>query len=132
MPSKTALVTGGAGFIGSHLVDRLLAEGFRVRVLDNFSTGRPENLAHRKNDSALDLVEGDIAEGEKTTSLYQGADWIFHLAALADIVPSIEMPTQYHHSNVEGTLAVLENARKHRVKRFIYSASSSCYGIPDH
>ena len=131
MPKQVALVTGGAGFIGSHVVDRLLNEGFDVRVIDNFSTGRPENLAHQKSNPCLELWEGDVADREKTAHLYRGVDSIIHLAALADIVPSIEKPDQYHHSNVEGTLSVLENARLHGIKRLVYAASSSCYGIPD-
>lgn len=131
MANERVLVTGGAGFIGSHLVDRFLEEGHRVRVIDNFSTGRLENLSHLKNHRDLEVIEADIANEEKTQSAYQGVDWVIHLAALADIVPSIERPDEYHHSNVEGTLSVLENARKQGVRRFIYAASSSCYGIPD-
>lgn len=131
MRGKNALVTGGAGFIGSHLVDRLIAEGYHVRVIDNFSTGRPENLAHLRTESRLHVLEGDIAASDRHPNLYQDLDYVFHLAALADIVPSIEMPTKYHHSNVEGTLAVLEACRKYTIRKFLYSASSSCYGIPD-
>ena len=125
------IVTGGAGFIGSHLVDLLLAEGHEVLVLDNFSTGRPQNLAHQKDNPNLKLIEADIADYSLTEPYFQGIDWVFHLAALADIVPSIQRPADYHHSNVDGTLSVLEAARKHKIKRFIYAASSSCYGIPD-
>lgn len=131
MNQKLVLVTGGAGFIGSHLVERLLNDGHKVRVIDNYSTGHRENLEHLGTNPNLEIYEGDIAQKTQTASLYQGVDWVFHLAALADIVPSIEMPEPYHHSNVEGTLAVLENAKNARVKRFVYAASSSCYGIPD-
>lgn len=126
-----ALVTGGAGFIGSHLVDRLLADGHEVVVLDNFSTGRPQNLAHLKGDSRLTLVEADICDREKIAPHFQGAAWVFHLAALADIVPSIERPTDYFRANVVGTQSALEAARAAGAKRFVYAASSSCYGIPD-
>lgn len=126
-----ALVTGGAGFIGSHLVDRLLADGHEVVVLDNFSTGRPQNLAHQKGNPRLSLVQADVRDQAKIAPHFQGASWVFHLAALADIVPSIERPTDYFQANVDGTQSVLEAARAAGVKRFVYAASSSCYGIPD-
>jgi UDP-glucose 4-epimerase len=125
------VVTGGAGFIGSHLVERLLAGGHSVRVLDNFSTGRPENLAHLARDSRLAVERVDIATEPRLADLVAGTDWLFHLAALADIVPSIERPIDYHRANVDGTVAVLEAARAAGVGRFLYTASSSCYGIPD-
>lgn len=124
-------MTGGAGFIGSHVVNRLLADGHEVRVLDNFSTGRPENLAHLARDPRLSLERVDIASESRLESLLAGADWVFHLAALADIVPSMERPLDYHRANVDGTVAVLEAARQVGVARFLYAASSSCYGIPD-
>ena len=126
-----AVVTGGAGFIASHLVDRLIADGHSVRVLDNFSTGRPENLAHLARDPRLSLERVDISSEPRLQSLVAGADWVFHLAALADIVPSMERPMDYHRANVDGTMAILEAARQAGVGRFLYAASSSCYGIPD-
>lgn len=129
MPHKV-VVTGGAGFIGSHTVDRLLADGHEVVVIDNFSTGRPENLAHHKGHKSLTIVQADINDRKNTFPLYEGAEWVVHLAALADIVPSIERPHDYHRANVNGTFSVLEGARGSGVKRFIYAASSSCYGIP--
>jgi UDP-glucose 4-epimerase len=125
-----ALVTGGCGFIGSHTVDRLLKEGFDVVVIDNLSTGRLLNLEHHKNNPKLNVHIADIAEFEKILPLFDGVDWVFHLAALADIVPSIEKPLEYHRSNVDGTINVLECAKISKVKRLIYAASSSCYGIP--
>lgn len=125
------LVTGGAGFIGSHLVDRLLAEGHSVMVLDNFATGRPENLRSGEDSTGLSLHHVDITNPSDVEPLFQGIDWVFHLAALADIVPSIQEPAKYHRANVDGTLTVLEAARKADVKRFVYAASSSCYGLPD-
>ena len=128
---KRCLVTGGAGFIGSHLVDRLINDGHDVIVLDNFSTGRPQNLEHHKGNSKLELIEIDISEYSKIENYFKNIDWVFHIAALADIVPSIKAPFEYHRSNVDGTVSVLEASRKHNVKRFIYAASSSCYGIPD-
>jgi len=128
---KRALVTGGAGFIGSHLVDRLLADGHEVTVLDNFSTGQPRNVEHLVDNSSFKLVEVDITDHESIREHFNGIDWVFHLAALADIVPSIQNPKAYFRSNVDGTFSVLEAARAAGVKRFVYAASSSCYGIPD-
>ena len=125
------VVTGGAGFIGSHLVDRLLADGHSVRVLDDFSTGRPDNLAHQAGNPRLSLERVDVTSEPALDSRLAGTDWVFHLAALADIVPSIEHPLAYHRANVDGTVAVLDAARRAQVKRFVYAASSSCYGIPD-
>ena len=125
------VVTGGAGFIGSHLVDRLLADGHSVRVLDNFSTGRPDNLAHLAGNPRLSLERVDVTSEPALESRMAGIDWVFHLAALADIVPSIEHPLAYHRANVDGTVAVLDAARRAQVKRFVYAASSSCYGIPE-
>ena len=125
------IVTGGSGFIGSHLVERLLADGYTVTVLDNFSTGRLDNLSHVRKHSCLTIHEVDVADPELIQEFFAGVDWVFHLAALADIVPSIEQPLHYHRTNVDGTVAVVEAARKSGVSRFIYVASSSCYGIPD-
>ena len=105
------LVTGGAGFIGSHLVDRLLEDGHRVVVSDNLSTGRVQNLDHQKGHPKLELIEVDITDHQAIRPLFSGVDWVFHLAALADIVPSVEQPMDYHHSNVDGTVSVLEAAR---------------------
>ena len=124
-----AVVTGGAGFIGSHLVDALLAENIKVRIIDNYSTGRPENLTHVSG--KVDVVEADIAFGGSWQKSIQDADWVFHLGALADIVPSIQRPEDYFQANVNGTFNVLEAAKHAQVKRFVYAASSSCYGIPD-
>lgn len=125
------LVTGGAGFIGSHLVTALLAQGDDVVILDNFSTGRPENLDHLGAPANLQLIECDIASDPALDSYFAGAERVFHLAALADIVPSIQQPEGYHAANVDGTMRVLQAARASGVKRFLYAASSSCYGIPD-
>ena len=124
------LVTGGAGFIGSHLVDRLLRDKHKVLVLDNFSTGRLDNLKQHKGNKNLVIRKIDIG-GKELHKYFKDIDWVFHLAALADIVPSIVRPLDYHHSNVDGTVNVLEGSRKAKVIRFIYAASSSCYGIPD-
>jgi len=128
---RVAVVTGGAGFIGSHLVERLLAEGFAVRVIDNLATGRLANLEHLASEPGLDVVEADVADHERIRPVFAGADRVFHLAALADIVPSIQKPLDYHHANVDGTVSVLEEARLAGVGRLVYTASSSCYGLAE-
>jgi UDP-glucose 4-epimerase len=125
-----ALVTGGAGFIGSHLVDRLLADGHEVIALDNLAVGRTANLSAASANPKFRFCEIDINDPAAAKE-FAGVDTVFHLAALADIVPSIEHPAAYFRSNVDGTFAVLEAARAHHVRRLVYSASSSCYGIPD-
>lgn len=124
-----ALVTGGAGFIGSHLTERLIRDGHSVTVLDNLSTGREQNLTHLTVKGELKFIKADIST-DKIENYFKGMDWVFHIAALADIVPSIVNPLAYHRANVDGTVRVLEASRKNNIKRFIYAASSSCYGIP--
>jgi len=124
------LVTGGAGFIGSHLVDRLIAQGRDVRVFDNFAVGRRANLQQHAGGSELEIVEGDVADARAVRAACRGVERLFHLAARADIVPSIEEPEAYFRANVDGTFTVLEAARLSGVQRFVYVASSSCYGIP--
>lgn len=126
---EQALVTGGCGFIGSHLLELLVAQGHKVRVLDNLSTGRIENI--KNLNASIELIEADINNQALLTKAMDGIDWVFHLAALADIVPSIQCPEAYYRANVEGTFCILEAARKAKIKRFVYTASSSCYGIPD-
>ena len=128
---RRVIVTGGAGFIGSHLVERLVKEGHEVIVLDNFSTGRPENLAHLRGSGQLKVQQVDVSDYKVIQTFFSSIDWVFHIAALADIVPSIQQPYTYHKANVEGTISVLEAARSAGIKRFIYAASSSCYGLPD-
>jgi len=123
------IVTGGAGFIGSHLVDSLLDLGHDVTVIDNFSTGRRENLEHVK--SKINLHECDISLVGPWMQLFEKNEWVFHLAALADIVPSIQQPAPYFCANVDGTFNVLRACSAAGVSRFVYAASSSCYGIPD-
>jgi UDP-glucose 4-epimerase len=123
-------VTGGAGFIGSHLVDRLIAEGRHVRVLDNFIVGRRSNLQQHQGNPRLEIIDADIADRSAVNAACAGVERIFHLAARADVVPSIQQPEAYFRANVDGTFAVLEAARLHGVKRLLYVASSSCYGIP--
>ena len=124
-----SIVTGGAGFIGSHLVDQLLDLGHEVIVLDNFSTGRRDNLNHVIE--KIQLIECDLSIKGDWVKFFKDVDWIFHLAALADIVPSIQKPEAYFNANVNGTYNVVEASRLFGVKKFIYAASSSCYGIPE-
>lgn len=126
-----AIVTGGAGFIGSHLVELLLGRGHEVLILDNLSTGRRENLAGFEGKPGWSFHPVDVADAQAIRPLFDGVDWVFHLAALADIVPSIQRPLDYHRANVDGTASVVEAARVAGAKRFLYTASSSCYGIPD-
>lgn len=126
-----AIITGGAGFIGSHLTDLLLEKGHSVLVLDNFITGRLENLAHLRDNQNLRIIQADVSEFDKIKDYFAGSDWVFHLAALADVVPSVAEPLKYHKSNVDGTVSVLEAAKRVRVKKFVYAASSSCYGLAD-
>ncbi len=128
-----AVVTGGAGFIGSHLTERLLKEGLSVTVIDNISTGRLLNLEGLRRHPRLKVVMADINDRKKIAKYFRGADYVFHLAALADIVPSIVDPEGYFRSNVDGTMSVMQIVRHEcpKLKKFVYAASSSCYGIPD-
>jgi UDP-glucose 4-epimerase len=126
-----ALVTGGAGFIGSHLCQRLLALDIEVVCVDSLICGRIKNFSEFQDDKNFTFVEADIRDKEGLLSAMKGVDWVFHLAGLADIVPSIENPSLYFDMNVQGTLQVLECAREAGISRFLYAASSSSYGIPD-
>lgn len=123
------IVTGGAGFIGSHLIERLLKKFNNIVVIDNLSNGKVENLSHIKN--KIKIVKSDLSKLGKWTNEFKQADIVFHLAALADIVPSINEPDTYFYSNVNSTLNVLMTMKKYNVRKIIYTASSSCYGIPD-
>lgn len=128
---ERALVTGGAGFIGSHLVDRLLAEGYEVVAVDDLSNGREGNIEEARKSKAFSFARADCSDLKAIAPHFHGVDVVFHLAALADIVPSIVEPLKYHKANVDGTACALEAARASGVKRFLYAASSSCYGVPD-
>ena len=124
-----AVVTGGAGFIGSHMVDALIERGFSVRVIDNLAGGRVENLSQHRNNPDVVLEERDIRGFRPDDALFRGALHVFHFAGIGDIVPSIERPLEYMSTNVQGTVHMLECARHVRVKKFVYAASSSCYGL---
>lgn len=124
---RTVIVTGGAGFIGSHLVEKLVKQKFRVIVLDNLSTG---NIINLKNViTKIKFYKTDICSSS-IKKYFNRVDYVFHLAALADIVPSIENPNKYFNSNVNGTENILNICIKKKIKKFVYAASSSCYGIP--
>ena len=124
-----ALVTGGAGFIGSHIVDLLLEQGSEVRVLDNLTGGRLQNLEHHKANPLLTFHNLDITTVELNHPIFGDVDWLFHMAGIGDIVPSIERPLDYFHTNAFGTTRIAEAARNANVKKVVYAASSSCYGI---
>jgi UDP-glucose 4-epimerase len=124
-----AVVTGGAGFIGSHMVDLLVSEGFRVHIVDNFVGGRLQNLRQHENDSDVVVNECDIRSLAPDDASFSGAQYVFHFAGIGDIIPSIERPIDYMSTNVMGTVRALEAARHAGAKKFIYAASSSCYGM---
>lgn len=119
------LITGGAGFIGSHLTDTLLAAGHQVRVLDNLSTGRRENLPEG---NAVEFVRGDIRDRSVVNSAVRDMDAIVHFAAVASVQASIEDPLGTHATNFDGTLHLLEAARRARIRRFLYASSAAVYG----
>jgi UDP-glucose 4-epimerase len=129
--TKIAIVTGAAGFIGSHLSETLVREGFFVLGIDNLSVGRIENIAHL-DENSFNLLNADLSSIQihDIPIKLDEVSHIFHLGALADIVPSISSPKKYFETNVQGTLNVLEIARKANIKKFLYAGSSSCYGIP--
>ncbi|MFZ5806236.1 MAG: GDP-mannose 4,6-dehydratase [Verrucomicrobiota bacterium] len=128
---KLAVVTGGAGFIGSHMVDLLLEQNFRVHVIDNLIGGRLRNLEHHKKNSDLKVETRDILDVEADDIFFKDAHYVFHFAGIGDIVPSIERPVDYMKNNVIGTVKMLEAARYAEAKKFVYAASSSCYGLAD-
>tara|TARA_S200000501_G_C20850676_1_gene755555 strand:- start:1551 stop:2552 length:1002 start_codon:yes stop_codon:yes gene_type:complete len=126
--SKTAIVTGGAGFIGSHMVDLLIKNNFNVKVIDNLSGGHKKNLNHLKKNSKLKFFNLDICKLNSNSKIFKNIDFVFHFAGIGDIVPSIENPEKYIQTNLQGTIKVLEMCRKNKIKKFVYAASASCYG----
>jgi len=128
---QIALVTGGAGFIGSHMVDILLDAGYKVRVIDNLTGGRESNLAHVIRNPDLEAEWKDIRTLETNSSLFSDVQYVFHFAGIGDIVPSIENPAEYMDVNIQGTVKVLEAARHAKVQKLVYAASSSCYGLAE-
>ena len=123
------VVTGGAGFVGSHMVDLLVARGFGVRVIDNMVGGRPDNVAHHGSNPDVVLENRDIRSYPPDDPLFRGAKYVFHFAGIGDVVPSIEQPMEYLSANVQGTVHMLECARHAGAAKFVYAASSSCYGL---
>jgi len=128
------VVTGGGGFIGSHIVEELLRRNEIVRVIDNFSTGKWENL--EPFEGGAEIIEADIAEGKNLPRFLEGADYVIHQAALPSVPKSILDPVKSHHANVNGTLQLLNASREANVKRVVYASSSSVYGdsptLPKH
>jgi len=122
------LVTGGAGFIGSHLVDRLLAEGFEVTVLDDFSAGRMENISCHKDEGEFCLVRGDVRDVGLVEKVVEGVDAVFHEAALVDVALSVEDPVLFDEVNVVGTLNLLKACVDSGVERFVFASSAAVYG----
>ncbi len=123
------LVTGGAGFIGSHMVDFLIERDNKVRVIDNLISGKPINLLQHKYNKNLILDERDIRDVSADDSIYKELDYIYHFAGIGDIVPSIDKPLEYMSVNTQGTVKVCEGARHNNIKKLVYAASSSCYGL---
>jgi UDP-glucose 4-epimerase len=130
-----AVVTGGAGFIGSHMVDLLVERGFSVRIIDNLVGGREANIAHHASSPDVEFRDADIRDFKPGDPFFDGVRYLFHFAGIGDIVPSIERPLEYMSVNVQGTVHMLECARAasngRGVERFVYAASSSCYGLAD-
>ena len=130
MKKLKSIITGGAGFIGSNLADHLVNAGHKVSVLDNFVSGKKINLSHHKK-NGLKIIKIDISTNKDFKKYFKGVDFVFHLAGLAEIIPSFKNPKKYFLNNVLGTLNVLEAAKKEKIKKLIYAASSSCYGNPN-
>tara|TARA_B100000780_G_scaffold267926_1_gene225422 strand:+ start:134 stop:1132 length:999 start_codon:yes stop_codon:yes gene_type:complete len=130
MPSrkKIVLITGGAGFIGSHAVDLFLKKGYEVRCIDNLSGGSTKNIEHLKSNKFFKLEIADLLNLAKFKNFIKESQYIVHFAGVGDIVPSIEKPKKYFENNVQGTVNLLESLDLSNVKKFVYAASSSCYG----
>ena len=127
MKKIKSIVTGGAGFIGSNLVDKLVNRGHKVIVIDNFISGKKSNLSHHSKKN-VKIIKLDISKDKNLSEHFKGANYVFHLAGLAEIIPSIKDPARYFINNTLGTLNVLEATKKVKINKFIYAASSSCYG----
>ena len=131
MVAKTVLVTGGAGFIGSHLVDRLVREGYRVRVIDNLSSGRIENIKHHLEVNAIELAIGDLKDSQVALRAVEGVDVVFHFAANPEVRVSATNPEIHFNENVVATFSLLEAMRKSNVREVVFASSSSVYGEPE-
>jgi len=128
---KIALVTGGAGFIGSHLVDRLVSDGWRVRVLDNFSSGRVENIEHHKDSRDVEILRGDLKNFKEAEEAVRDVDVVFHYAANPEVRVSTTNPEIHFNENVVATFNLLEAMRKNDVEELVFASSSSVYGEPE-
>ncbi|MBM3568916.1 MAG: NAD-dependent epimerase/dehydratase family protein [Alphaproteobacteria bacterium] len=128
-PKPVCIVTGGAGFIGSHMVDLMLARGYRVRAIDNLVGGRESNLAHLAGNPDFAFDRRDTRAIAPDDAVWREARSVVHFAGIGDIVPSIERPIEYMGANVQGTVHALEGARAAGARKFVYAASSSCYGL---
>lgn len=124
----SVLVTGGAGFIGSHLVDKLVQLGAKVRILDDFSTGKRENIAHLLERNAIELIEGSLTDGKTVRRAVQGVEIVFHQGAIPSVIRSVEDPLTTHQVNTTGTLLLLLASRDEGVRRLVFASSSSVYG----
>jgi UDP-glucose 4-epimerase len=132
---KTVIVTGGAGFIGSHMVDFLIKKNFKVIIIDNLKNGNFNNIKENIKKKKAFLIKKDICDPSIKIKKIKRIDYIFHFAGIGDIVPSIQKPYDYFNTNIIGTVNMLQLARKYSVKKFVYAASSSCYGkarVPTH
>lgn len=129
LENGVALVTGGAGFIGSHIVDRLVLEGWRVRVLDNFSSGRPENLSH--HGGVMEVLRADLKDAEAVLEAVRGVEVVFHFAANPEVRVSTTNPEVHFNENVIATFNLLEAIRRSGVGQLVFASSSSVYGEPE-
>ena len=129
MKKKISLVTGGAGFIGSHTVDNLIENNYEVRVIDNLLNSNLNNLQKHNNDSNLKFENLDINKVTGNEKIFNDVDYVFHFAGIGDIVPSIENPKDYFKTNLNGTINILEGVRNKNIIKLVYAASSSCYGL---
>jgi len=125
---KRVLITGGAGFIGSHTVDSFLKKGFNVRVIDNLVGGNLKNIEHLKNNKNFQFEKQDILKLDKVRKFISECEYVVHFAGIGDIVPSIKYPKKYFENNVLGTVKLLDILNPKKIKKFVYAASSSCYG----
>ena len=125
---KRVLITGGAGFIGSHTVDNFLKKGFKVRVIDNLIGGNLKNIEHLRNNKNFQFEKQDILNLDKVRKFISECEYVVHFAGIGDIVPSIKYPKKYFENNVLGTVKVLDFLDPKKIKKFVYAASSSCYG----
>jgi UDP-glucose 4-epimerase len=125
------LVTGGAGFIGSHLVNRLVRDGYRVRVVDNLSSGRLENIKHHLESNSVELIIGDLKDPQIALRAVEGVDTVFHFAANPEVRVSTTNPEIHFNENIVATFNLLEAMRKKGVKELVFASSSSVYGEPE-